>query len=50
MGINFVCEKDGCKGHLRYVADEYGSLAQGGSYEIYRCEQCGRHVYVPLPD
>lgn len=33
-----------------YVGDEYGALADGGSYEEYRCRRCGRHAYSPLPD
>lgn len=34
----------------KYVVDEYGSLASGGSYEIYKCPNCGRRFYVQLPD
>jgi hypothetical protein len=30
--------------------EEYGSLADGGSYERLTCRRCGRTVYVPLPD
>jgi ribosomal protein L37E len=33
-----------------YVDDEYGSLADGGSYEIYDCSTCGKRKYVQLPD
>lgn len=33
-----------------YYDDEYGSLASGGSYEVYKCVNCGRRHYVPLPD
>lgn len=33
-----------------YVDDEYGSLADGGSYEIYDCSICGQRLYSPLPD
>ena len=31
-------------------ADEYGSLASGGSYEVYRCRVCGKVSYSQLPD
>jgi len=34
----------------RYHDDEYGSLADGGSYEIYICIHCRRRAYVQLPD
>lgn len=44
------CGRDGCAGHFFYVDDEYESLADGGSYEIYECDTCGRTKYVPLPD
>jgi hypothetical protein len=30
--------------------DEYGSLAQGGSYEVWECSVCGQRRYVQLPD
>lgn len=33
-----------------YLRDEYGSLAEGGSYKVYRCNHCGRQYWVPLPD
>ena len=33
-----------------YEDDEYGSLADGGSYEVYRCATCGRRSYAQLPD
>ena len=33
-----------------HVEDEYGSLADGGSYEKLRCRSCGRITYSPLPD
>lgn len=33
-----------------YVDDEYGSLAEGGSYEIHKCTRCGRVTYFQLPD
>lgn len=44
------CHVDGCPGHCRYVDDEYGSLAAGGSYEIWSCDACGHRVYSALPD
>jgi hypothetical protein len=35
-----------------YEDDEYGSLADGGSYEVWRCSDpdCGKVKYVQLPD
>lgn len=33
-----------------YLGDEEGSLADGGSYEIYRCRVCNLKYYVQLPD
>lgn len=41
---------NGCPGELKYEDDEYGSLGSGGSYEIYRCDTCGRKNYFALPD
>lgn len=35
---------------LVYVRDDYGSLADGGSYEVYDCARCGKRLYVMLPD
>jgi hypothetical protein len=32
------------------VGAEYGSLAQGGSYDILECKVCGRRAYSPMPD
>lgn len=34
----------------QYLTDEYGSLADGGSYEVYACTRCGRRAYSALPD
>lgn len=34
----------------KYYDNEYGSLADGGSYEIYKCTRCPARTYVPLPD
>ena len=31
-------------------ADEYGSLASGGSYEVYRCRVCGERSYSQMAD
>ena len=39
-----------CEHDWKYEDDEYGSLASGGSYEIYRCTKCGKRDYVQLPD
>ncbi len=33
-----------------YLDDEYGALADGGSYEVYICTKCGRKSYSPLAD
>ena len=41
---------DGSKHVWVYEDDEYGSLADGGSYEIHRCSVCGREKFVQLPD
>lgn len=30
--------------------DEYGSLADGGSYERFKCGHCKKVIYVELPD
>jgi hypothetical protein len=30
--------------------EEYGSLADGGSYRRLRCSVCHRVAYSPLPD
>jgi hypothetical protein len=34
----------------QYEDDEYGGLAGGGDYEVYRCVKCGEVKYVELPD
>ena len=34
----------------KYEDDEYGSLASGGSYAVYRCTKCGGVDYAQLPD
>lgn len=39
-----------CEHDYEYVDDEYGSLADGGSYEMHDCSKCGHRIYVPLPD
>jgi hypothetical protein len=36
-------------GTMKFIRDDYGSLAIGGSYEIWDCTECGR-VWIPLPD
>ena len=33
-----------------YVDDEYGGLSGGGDYEVYKCLDCGKRIYVQLPD
>jgi hypothetical protein len=32
------------------IGTEYGSLAEGGSYEQLRCRACERIAYRQLPD
>ena len=45
------CEGYGCGGlEFEQLEDEYGSLAQGGSYERCRCVKCGKISYSELPD
>ena len=41
-----------CKGPTRALEDEYGSLADGGSFERFECIEDKLHptVYVELPD
>mgnify|MGYP001602615704 CR=1 FL=1 len=33
--------------HLR---DDYGSLASGGSFAVYRCTSCGKRLVEQLAD
>jgi hypothetical protein len=44
------CCQPGCDGTEVYADDEYGSLAEGGSYEVYECNKCGHLCYRQLPD
>lgn len=32
------------------IQEDYGSLASGGSYELYECPNCGLKFWVTLPD
>ena len=32
------------------IGEEYGSLADGGSYTVFRCRRCRRKAFAPLPD
>jgi hypothetical protein len=32
------------------LGQEYGSLADGGSYDILKCRACGRTAYSPMAD
>lgn len=32
------------------VDQEYGSLGDGGSYDVLECKNCGRRAYSSLPD
>lgn len=44
------CHRSGCPGTCRYVEDEYDSLANGGSYEKWQCDHCGKVTWISLPD
>lgn len=44
------CTRPDCNGILWWRGDEYDSLANGGSYEIYECNTCQQLYYFPLPD
>ena len=33
-----------------HAGDEYGSLSDGGSYEIYDCKVCGRRAFSAMAD
>lgn len=55
----YVCKKEapwsedkGMAVHpdAKHLYDEYGSLAQGGSYERYECPHCKLRFWVTLPD
>lgn len=32
------------------VGEEFGSLAEGGSYEVLECRRCERKAYRPMAD
>jgi hypothetical protein len=32
------------------VGEEYGSLGSGGSYDVYRCRDCGKRSYSEMAD
>lgn len=32
------------------IDEEYGSLADGGSYDVLKCRRCGRVAYSQMPD
>jgi hypothetical protein len=32
------------------TGEDYGSLADGGSYDVLTCRVCGRVAYSALPD
>lgn len=51
VGMVDVSNLPGCPdgGELTFVETEYGSLGQGGSYEVWDCSLHGI-VYLPLPD
>jgi hypothetical protein len=33
-----------------HIDEEYGSLGDGGSYDVYRCRGCGKRSYSPMAD
>jgi hypothetical protein len=44
-----------CGGATKALEDEYGSLADGGSYERFEClehkgQRCALTIYVEMPD
>lgn len=52
-GAEVRCRK--CGGFTRALEDEYGSLADGGSYERFECvepmaPECRETIYIELPD
>ncbi len=36
--------------NYKVIGEEYGSLADGGSYEKLQCVDCGRVAYSMMPD
>ena len=44
------CELTAEKHNWVFVETEYGSLGDGGSYDVYKCSKCGKRKYVQLPD
>ncbi len=62
MGVSdrYICTKDvpwsqdkskrAIHPDARLMFSEYGSLAQGGSYERYYCPHCKTKFWVTLPD
>ena len=48
--LNPVKLPKGCVHDWKYEDDEYGSLADGGSYARYRCRHCNDVSYSQLPD
>lgn len=44
------CHNADCSGTCRYIGPEYGSLADGGSYEEWRCDKCGKRTWIGMPD
>jgi len=49
-GAPIYCQT--CRGPTRALEDEYGSLAEGGSYERFECTSDKAHktIYVEMPD
>lgn len=41
---------EGCPGIMRHDGEDYGSLGDGGSYDIYKCDVCGGTHYSPMAD
>lgn len=43
-------KQEDCIHEWEYQEDDYGSLADGGSYEQYCCKLCNQIHYSPLAD
>jgi hypothetical protein len=41
---------DDCDHDWEHVGEEYDSLANGGSYDIYKCRKCGHRDYSMIAD
>lgn len=39
-----------CEHEWKWHDEEYGSLADGGSYDVYKCAKCGSLSYSAMGD